>query len=62
MSDLKKRIDNLFTKLRLDEKSILFARGDDINEKTIKRLSGSRYEKDNILINFIKNSKKKVVR
>ena len=54
MSDLKKRIDNLFTKLRLDEKSILFARGDDINEKTIKRLSGSRYEKENILINLYK--------
>ena len=58
MSDLKKRIDNLFTKLRLDEKSILFARGDDINEKTIKRLSGSRYKKDNILINFYKEFKK----
>ena len=45
MCDLKKRIDNLFTKLRLDEKRILFARGDDLNKKTIKRFRSSRYDK-----------------
>ena len=36
MSDLKKIIDNLFAKLRLDEKSILFVRGNDLNEKLSK--------------------------
>ena len=32
-----KRIDNLFTKLRLDEKSIKFARGDDVNKKNYQK-------------------------
>ena len=58
MSDFKKRIDNLFPKLRLDEKSILFTRRDDLNEKTIKRLSRSRYDKDKVLINLYKEFKK----
>ena len=54
MSDLKKIIDNLFAKLRLDEKSISFVRGNDLNEKTIKRLSRSRYGNDKVLINLYK--------
>ena len=58
MSDLKKRIDNLFTKLRLDEKSIIFGRGDDLNEKTIIRLGRSKYDKDKILNNLYKEFKK----
>ena len=39
MSDLKKRITNLLTKLRVDENSVLFAKGDTVNEKTIKKIS-----------------------
>ena len=46
MSDLKRRIDNLFRKLRVNEKNIIFARGDSLNKKTIKRLSRSKYGKE----------------
>ena len=48
MSDLKRRIDNLFRKFRVNEKNIIFARGDGLNKKTIKRLSRSKY-KDKVL-------------
>ena len=48
MSDLKRRIDNLFRKLRINEKNIIFVRGDSLNKKTIKRLSRSKY-KDKVL-------------
>ena len=48
----KKRIDNLFTKLRFDEKSIILAKGDDLNEKNIKRLSRSKCDKDKVLVNL----------
>ena len=39
MSDLKKRIINLLAKLRVDEKSVLFAKDDTLNEKTVKKIS-----------------------
>ena len=58
MGDLKKRIYNLFTKLRLDEKSIIFARSDDLNKKIIKRRSRSKYDKDKVLVNLYKEFKK----
>ena len=48
----KKRRDKLFAKLRLCEKSIIFVRGDDLNKKTIKRLSRSKYDKDKVLVNL----------
>lgn len=35
MSNLNKRIDNLMTKLRVDENSVLFAKGETLDEKTI---------------------------
>ena len=54
----KKRIYNLFTKLRLDEKSIIFARSDDLNKKIIKRHSRSKYDKDKVLVNLYKEFKK----
>ena len=47
-------------KLRLNEKSIIFARGDDLNEITIKRLSRSKYDKDKVLVNLCKEFKKEV--
>ena len=34
IENLKKKINNLLNKLRLDEQSILFAKGDGINKKT----------------------------
>ena len=47
-------------KLRLNEKSIIFARGDDLNEITIKRLSRTKYDKDKVLVNLCKEFKKEV--
>ena len=62
MSDLKKRITNLLTKLRVDENSVLFAKGDTLNEKTVKKISKSRYAKDKVLYSlyssFVKNGGK----
>ena len=46
MENLKKKINNLLNKLRLDEQSILFAKGKGINEKLEK------YLKDKVLFNF----------
>ena len=37
MSNLNKRISNLLTKLRADEKSILFAKGETLDNTTIKK-------------------------
>ena len=36
MSHLNKRIRNLMTKLRVDEKSMLFAKVEPLDKKTIK--------------------------
>ena len=52
MSDLKKRITNLLTKLRVEENSVLFAKGDLLNKKTVKKISKSRYAKDKVLYNL----------
>ena len=38
MSDLKKRITNLLTKIRVDENSVLFAKGGTLNKKTVKKI------------------------
>ena len=60
--DLKKRITNLYTKLRVNENSLLFAKGDTFNEKKVTKISKSRYAKDRILHNlyksFVKNGGK----
>ena len=45
MSNLEKRLGNLLKKLRVDENSILFAKGDELNEKTVNKLAKSRYDK-----------------
>ena len=62
MSDLKKRIKYLLTKFRVDENSMLFAKGDMLNEKKVKKISKSRYTKDKVLCNlyssFVKNASK----
>ena len=62
MSDLKKRIKYLLTKFRVDENSMLFANGDMLNEKKVKKISKSRYTKDKVLCNlyssFVKNASK----
>ena len=36
---LKKRITNLLTKLRVDENSALFAKGDTLIKKMVKKIS-----------------------
>ena len=41
MSNLNKRISNLLTKLRVDEKSVLLAKGETLDNKTIKKNSKS---------------------
>ena len=46
MENLKKKINNFLNNLRLDEQSILFAKGDGINKKLEK------YLKDKVLFNF----------
>ena len=62
MADLKQRITNLLTKLRVNENNVLFAKGDILNEKTVKKISKSRYAKDKVLHNlyrsFVKNGGK----
>ena len=62
MADLKQRITNLLTKLRVNENNVLFAKGDILNEKTVKKISKSRYAKDKVLYNlyssFVKNGRK----
>lgn len=52
MSNLNKRIDNLMTKLRVDENSVLFAKGETLDEKTIKKISKSKCAKDGVLLNL----------
>ena len=49
---LKKKINNLLNRLRLDERSILFAKGDGISKKNLKSISKSNYVKDKVLFNF----------
>ena len=51
MSNLNKRISNLLTKLRVDEKSVLFAKGETLENKTIKEISKNSYVKDKVLLN-----------
>ena len=62
MSNLNKRISNLLTKLSVDEKSVLFAKGETLDNKTIKKNSKSSYVKDKVLLNlyneFVKNGGK----
>ena len=62
MSNRNKRISNLLTKLRVDEKSVLFAKGKTLDNKTITKISESSYVKDKALFNlcneFVKNSGK----
>ena len=63
MSNLGKRINNLLTKLKVDEKSILSAKGETLDDKTLKKISKSKYGKDVVLYNlykeYIKNGGKK---
>ena len=62
MSNLNKRISNLLTKLRVDEKSVLLAKGETLDNKTIKKILKSSYVKDKVLLNlyneFVKNGRK----
>ena len=52
MSNLEKRLGNLLKKLRVDENSVVFAKGDELNEKTVNKLGKSRYDKGTILLNL----------
>ena len=60
MSNLNERINNLLTKLRVDEKIVLFAKGETFDNKTIKKFLKRSYVKDKVLLNlhneFAKNS------
>ena len=58
MSNLEKRLGNLLKKLRVDENSVLFAKGDELNEKTVNKLAKSRYDKDRVLSNLYREFKK----
>ena len=59
MSNLEKRLGNLLKKLRVDKNSDLFAKGDELNEKTVKKLVKSRCDKDTVLLNLYREFKKK---
>ena len=58
MSNFEKRIENLLQKLRVAESSTLFAKGDDLDYNTEKKLAKSRYEKDKVLLNLYREFKK----
>ena len=58
MSNLEKRLGNLLKKLRVDENSLFFAKGDELNEKTVNKLAKSRYDKDTVLLNLYRELKK----
>ena len=58
MNNLEKRLGNLLKKLRVDENSVLFAKGDELNERTVNKLAKSRYDKDTVLLNLYREFKK----
>ena len=60
MSNLEKRLGNLLKKLRVDENSVLFAKGDELNEKTVNKLAKSRNDKDTVLLHLYREFKKMV--
>ena len=53
------RITNCSKKLRVDENSVLLGRGDNLNEKKLKKLSQSRYDKDVVLYRLFVDFTKK---
>ena len=63
MSNFGKCVNNLLTKLKVDENSILFAKREILEDKTVKKLSKSKYSKNIVLYNlykeYIKNGAKK---
>ena len=63
MSNFGKCVNNLLTKLKVDENSILFAKRETLEDKTVKKLSKSKYSKNIVLYNlykeYIKNGAKK---
>ena len=58
MSNLEKRLGNLLKKLSVDENSVVFAKGDELNEKTVNKLAKSKYDKDTVLLNLYREFKK----
>ena len=63
MPNFGKRVNDLLTKLRVDENSILFGKGETLDDKSVKNISKSKYSKDIMLHNlykeYIKNREKK---
>ena len=63
MSNFGKRVNNLLTKFRVDKNSILFSKGETLEDKTVKKLLKSKDSKDIVLYNlykeYIKNGEKK---
>ena len=51
MSDLKKRITNLLTKLKVDENSVLFAKGDTLNKKRLRKFEKTDMQRIRFYIN-----------
>ena len=47
-------MNNLITKLRIDESSILFAKVETLEDKTVKKFSKSKYSKNIVLHNLYK--------
>ena len=60
MSNLEKRLGNLLKKLRVDENSVFFAKGDELNEQAVKKLAKRRHNKDTVLLNLYRKLKKMV--
>ena len=60
MSNLENRLGNLLKKLRVDENSVPFAKGGELNEKTVIKLAKSRYDKDTVLLNLYREFKNMV--
>ena len=62
MSSFGKRVINLLAKLRVDENILLFAKGETLEDKAVKKLSKSKYSKDivsyNLYKEYIKNGEK----
>ena len=53
------KIKKLFNKLQIDSKSVLFMQ-EELNEKLLKKLNKSKYEKDKEFVNIFNSIDKKM--
>ena len=54
MSNFGKCVNNLLTKPRVDKNIILFLKGENLEDKTVKKFLKSKYSKDMVLYNLYK--------